>query len=248
MQFFQTMRNLSLSILCVIALAGCASTSDKIPADQLNKYALIELERPRPGSDDANFFNTMDAEEFGNFAWLREKNVLPGIHNFKVIVRCGTNSPCVYNAYTLQVEAGLRYVVHVDRDQIDVSDRNNEAEKVLRTLFKLNGEFVTREVRDAYYSEIQKKEAAAKAIAQAIVTERRKQNLPLVRKIGARICQEQVQERVGYIYRGYVESLAADKVQIRIAESFLKSLPSMQQRGFTPSVIWDSPMNWDICE
>jgi hypothetical protein len=71
------------------------------------------------------------------------------------------------------------------------------------------------------------REGNAKALA--IVTERRKNNLPLVRKIGARICQEQ--GRV--ITVGYVESLAAEKVQIRISEAYLKDSRNVHPGGFS---------------
>jgi arsenate reductase-like glutaredoxin family protein len=74
--------------------------------------------------------------------------------------------------------------------------------------------------------------------------------LPLVRKIGAQICQRrEVQyEHMKALYVGNVEGITDDKIQIRISRAYFESNPSVSLGGFSQSIIWDSPMNWDLCE
>lgn len=76
-------------------------------------------------------------------------------------------------------------------------------------------------------------------------------NLPLIRKFGAEICQRGT-VRVGYeqmtvVTVGYVEGISDNKVQIRVSRSYFESSPSVSPGGFSPSIIWDDPMNWDLC-
>jgi hypothetical protein len=77
-------------------------------------------------------------------------------------------------------------------------------------------------------------------------------SLPLIRKIGAQICQRGT-FRVGYdqmkvVSVGYVENITVDKVQIRVSRAYFESNPSVSPGSFSPSIIWDNPMNWDLCE
>jgi hypothetical protein len=67
----------------------------------------------------------------------------------------------------------------------------------------------------------------------------------VVRKIGARICQDR---NNGYTYVSYVESVADEKVQIRVSEANVSRMSNYPLKGFSPSIIWDAPMNWDLCE
>ena len=77
-------------------------------------------------------------------------------------------------------------------------------------------------------------------------------NLPLIRKIGAQICQHGTvrmgYEQVKVVSVGYVEGITDDKVQIRISRAYFESNPSVSPGGFSPSIIWDYPMNWDLCQ
>jgi hypothetical protein len=76
-------------------------------------------------------------------------------------------------------------------------------------------------------------------------------NLPLIRKIGAKICQNgRVQmghEQIKVVSVGYVEGITDDKVKIRVSRTYFKSNPSLSPSGFSPSIIWDDPMNWYLC-
>lgn len=65
-------------------------------------------------------------------------------------------------------------------------------------------------------------------------------------KIGARICQE----NGGIRYVGFTEGVSADtgKIQIRIADAMVGGNPRMRPGGFQPSIIWDTPDDWELCE
>jgi hypothetical protein len=82
-------------------------------------------------------------------------------------------------------------------------------------------------------------------VSEIATANRRKQNLPLVRKIGAKICQER---QGNIIYVGYVESMTDEKVQIRISDAYYKSNSNVHVNNNSSSIIWDSPLNWDLCE
>jgi len=76
-------------------------------------------------------------------------------------------------------------------------------------------------------------------------------DLPQIRKIGAQICKRGMVQ-VGYgqmevVSVGFVEGITDDKVQIRVARAYFASTPSLSPGGFSPSIIWDYPMNWDLC-
>lgn len=76
-------------------------------------------------------------------------------------------------------------------------------------------------------------------------------DLPLIRKIGAQICKRGTVQ-VGYeqmevVSVGFVEGITDDKVQIRVSRAYFASNPSLSPGGFSPSIIWDYPMNWDLC-
>lgn len=65
-------------------------------------------------------------------------------------------------------------------------------------------------------------------------------------KIGARICQD----NGGVRYVGFTEGVSDDtgKIQIRIADAMVGGNPRMRPGGFQPSIIWDTPDAWELCE
>lgn len=65
-------------------------------------------------------------------------------------------------------------------------------------------------------------------------------------QIGARICMTQA----GIQYVGYTEAVSPDngKLQIRIADAMVGGHGGLRPGGFQPSILWDSPDRWDICE
>jgi hypothetical protein len=72
-------------------------------------------------------------------------------------------------------------------------------------------------------------------------------NLPK-RSIGARICVDRALDIGVVTYVGYVENVAAEKVQIRVNQAFFRSSPSLSPGGFQPMIVWDYPDDWRLCE
>ncbi len=69
-------------------------------------------------------------------------------------------------------------------------------------------------------------------------------DMPMMKKIGTKICKDERR----YTHVGYVERVAEEKIQIRVANIHMKGRPNLQPGGFTPSIIWDYPQNWHVCE
>ena len=65
-------------------------------------------------------------------------------------------------------------------------------------------------------------------------------------QIGARICQLQG----GIKYVGFTEGVSPDngKIQIRVSEARYADHPRAGPRDFQPSILWDNPDAWELCE
>ncbi len=74
---------------------------------------------------------------------------------------------------------------------------------------------------------------------------KRDNELPRIRQIGSRICR--VDSGVRYI--GFTEGVSPDngRIQIRVSDAHADGYPGLRPGGFQSSIIWDDPMNWDIC-
>ena len=212
-------KNWGMMLLMAVVISGCAGNG--IPPEEIKNYALVEGGR-------------------GNALGLFERsvNVLPGMHTFTTTTSCSYRD-CPTITYRFQAEAGFRYVLRVDHT-IVVSDRNDPYERIVDKLELAGGEYVTRKAKKEYVRE--EFNQLAKDIA--LKYERRKQNLPLIRKIGTKICKTQNE----FIYIGFVENITDDKIQIRVADAVLAINHSVRPGGFSPSIIWDNPLNWDLCE
>jgi hypothetical protein len=93
-------------------------------------------------------------------------------------------------------------------------------------------------------------EARARARAEQQVREARdmarlQEELPLMRKRGARVCMAQSGSSV--VYRGYVEDFSDEKLKIAVAEAFLANSPATRPTGFQPNTLWDYPVRWRLC-
>lgn len=71
-------------------------------------------------------------------------------------------------------------------------------------------------------------------------------NLPVVTKIGARICKN----AGAVVFVGFTEGRSPDneKIQIRVSDAFYQGHPSLRPEGFVPSITWDYPSQWQPCE
>lgn len=150
------------------------------------------------------------------------------------------NNNCSHRTYRFKAEAGFLYRLMPDRTVL-VLDRNDRFQRKLDELTQIGEiDYGTRsQVRNIAQETARQLEAA-----QAALIEHRRQNLPQIRKQGAQICRVQNE----YLYIGFVEAFNDEKIQIRVAEARINENRNLILTNFTPSVIWDSPLNWDLCE
>jgi hypothetical protein len=223
-----------LAISSVLLISGCATTSS-LPPEKQREYSLLVPAENTGGMVNSTMISNIDGQSFHSLAGTTQ-DVLPGQHNIAITSCFNGGRNCIGRNYAFATKAGLAYVFR-GPDGIEVYDRFN-MKQPLDTLARYQGSFIPE-------AEARKLAEEAAAAAQAAVMERRKKDLPKVRKIGTNICQEQ---KGGIVYSGFVEALAEEKVQIRISSAYHKGIIKVKQEGFTPSIIWDSPLNWDLCE
>ena len=89
--------------------------------------------------------------------------------------------------------------------------------------------------------EYQRSNTAKQQLLEAM---RQKRDVVRMQNIGTKICKDERR----FTYIGYVERVEAEKIQIRVAHAQMKANPSYQPGGFSPSIIWDYPTNWYVCE
>ncbi|HQS58826.1 MAG: hypothetical protein B7Y56_10410 [Gallionellales bacterium 35-53-114] len=207
-------------VLAIAVLAGCAGSSASLA--QKKNYALIEGERGNPLVT-------------GGLSMSME--VLPGAYEFKTTPRCGYRD-CPTRAYRFEAEAGNRYVLRTD-EPILVTDRTDPNDRIVDKLYLVGDEYVTRKEKKEYDRRV----INNIVIATAEKMERRKQSLPLIRKVGAKVCKPLGE----IIYIGFVENFTEDKIQIRLVDAVLAINYNVKLGSFTPNTIWDNPLNWDIC-
>jgi hypothetical protein len=230
----------SVSRFCVAGLlamvvAGCA-TKEQIPPERLKDYALLV-----PRQNNNSIISEIDGRSPGLSLSGATVNMQPGRHTVETTSCFGGTNTCKPDAYTFEAQPGIAYVFR-NPSVVEVYDRFNMDKPRIGYLHDAGSRVF---VNDREYAALQDKSMRQVIDAGLAVSEQRKRNLPLVRKIGARICQERNQ---GIIYIGYVEAIAEEKVQIRVADAQLKGNPAMRPGGFSPTIIWESPMQWDLCE
>jgi hypothetical protein len=208
-------------VLAISILSGCAGFGDSIPPEQMAKLATVEC---------ADFYS------------LRSVNVPAGMHSVEIAANCSSGN-CPSAIYRFNAKPGYLYRL-LPSNSIAVLDRNDRYQRKVDELHPVNqgGEFiyVTRDEQQDYARDAIKQAQAARTA----LLERRQQQLPMVRKVGARICQLQGQ----ILYIGFVESFTDEKLRIRVADAVVNENHNAHLGDFTPSVIWDSPLNWDLCE
>lgn len=226
---------LYLGGLLTLSLIGCVS-KDQIPQDRLKDYALLV-----PRQNDNSIVSAIDGKSPGLSLSGATVNLLPGRHTVETTSCFGGTNTCKPDLYTFDAQPGLAYVFR-SPTAVEVYNRFGMDKLRVDLLRPVPGRgFVT----DRDYIAMQDKAMQQKMDAVVAISEQRRRNLPKVRKIGARICRE---HGAGIVYVGYVEAMTDDKVQIRVADAMLKGSPGVRPGGFAPSIIWDSPLEWDLCE
>lgn len=167
-------------------------------------------------------------------------NVPPGRHTIQASVcRTSSTDSCHPYTYEFDAKAGMAYVLSGPDKRIVVIDRFSKISESY--LYPTGGiEFITAEQLAAK----QQREVQADINIRRELTERRQRQQPLIRKVGAHVCKELDR---GIIYAGYVESVTDEKIRINISSAFYKGNPNLVPGGFKASTIWDSPMQWDLC-
>lgn len=207
-------------MLTALVLSGCAGNN--ISPEQQKNYALVVGERGNPLVT-GSLANSVE--------------VLPGGYTFSTTPRCPYRD-CPALMYKFRAEAGNRYVLRSD-ESILVTDRSDPNDRIVDKLALVGDEYVTRKVKKDYDLAQQNQ----MVIATVDKYERRKQNLHLIRKVGTKVCKTQGQ----FLYIGFVERVAEDKIQIRIADAVVEQNHNLKIGGFAQSIVWDNPLNWDLC-
>lgn len=212
----------------VLLLSGCSSISP----EELAKLATVE-------GGDGHTLASVDNKMTALFA--SSVNVAPGEHTFEMTLGC-YNNQCTNQTYRFNAEAGYLYRLMPNRT-IFVLDRSDRYQRKVDELTPIRGsgtDYVTRNQNRQYAQEAARQAQAARAA----LIERRRQNLQQVRNVGARICLVEGQFR----YIGFVEDFTDEKVKIRVAEERTNDAYNYVVTNFTPKIVWDSPLNWDLCE
>lgn len=215
------------SVLFAALLTGCAGVS----SEQLARMATVDVASG----------HTMHSVDSQMKLFTDSVNVEPGIHVFEMTMGCFNNN-CIHEAYRFKAEAGFLYRLMPGRT-ILVLDRNDRYQRKLGELTLYGGsgiDYGTSKQIQTFSQEVARQQSAA----QAALIERRRQNLPQVMKQGAQVCRLQGQ----LLYVGFVEAFTDQKIQIRVADAVVNENRNVHLTDFIPSIVWDSPLNWDLCE
>lgn len=232
-EYFAT--HFGLTALLAFAVTGC-TMREQVPLDRLKDYSLLV---PR---QENSIVSKVD-DKVGTSMAGTMANILPGHHRIETNSCTGGPGTCWKNLYVFDAQPGLAYVFR-SPSIVEVYDRF-ELDKHKLGLLHDSGNGSREFVDDQEYAALQQRLAQRSTEIAQRAEALRRQNLPLIRKIGARICQSRGD---GFVYVGYVEGLADEKVQIRVAEAHVSWNPNMHPGNFSPSIIWDSPMQWNLCE
>lgn len=206
--------------LCLFFLVGCATKKVIITPEM----AVIETSGP---------IKSVDSNKTPLLSAMRSMVVAPGMRVVEVFGGCqGQN--CWSKTYRFNVEEGRTY--RLFSDQITVIDRKTNDRVELLTKESNSDNYIDKNARVKKLNSI--------VFSELQLLEKRQKNLSYVRKVGARICQN----RGGYVYIGFVESIAKNKIQIRVSEAMMENHPNIHPGGFKPEIIWDQPIKWDLCE
>ena len=221
--------------LLALSLFSCAS-KDQIPQERLKDYALLV-----PRQNNNSIVSAIDEKSPGLSFSGATVNMLPGRHTVETTSCAGGTNTCRPDLYTFDALPGMAYVFR-NSTTIEVYNRFGMDKLRVDLLRLVPGQgFIT----DREYISMQDKAMQKKMGNEVAINELRREYLPKVRKIGARICRGR---GTGIIFVGFVEAMTDEKIQIRVADAFPSGHPGVHVEGFAPSIIWDSPLDWLPCE
>lgn len=217
---------LAAMLMTSTSLLACSTGAQLEPADRSGQAVIYAKETV------ASSVTELDGKRVFSLSG-KPLNVSAGPHRIEVTT-CpeGSTVGCASRIYKLDLEAGRAYIVR-SRTLVDVFNKTDMAAGRIDSL-QWNGRAFINDKQFAAEREQMNAESERKRVAK--VAERTR-NQPRIRKIGARVCQrtDQSSSRVGF-----VEGMTDEKIQIRFSEEAGASNPGR--------IIWDRPINWDLCE
>jgi hypothetical protein len=240
----------SCVIFSLVTLWGCTTLA--IPNEELNQFALLV---PQDIYGNGAAVTQVETSQKRTRLQLTSEgsHILPGTatrpgvnvpsgrHTVQVTT-CHTSSTfsCHPDTYVFDAQAGMAYVLGRSNERIAIIDRFTKISRGY--LYPAGGnEFITEE----QFATKQQRVAEATINIGREIIERRRRDQPLIRKVGAHVCKEYGR---GVIYSGYVEGITEDKVRINISNAYYKGSPELSPKEFRSSTIWESPMQWDLCD
>lgn len=234
------MKKLLISIFIAL-LSACGSLRIPEPVD-LTKQALIKAPK-------GSIIYEIDGEVVYSAFSQREQAVSPGMREI-FLTRFG-DVRFDQGLYRLNVSAGFIYEISENRQSVTISKKTGDVVDRLYLSRSDNKTFLNTAEHQLQQDKQQaayKSEMNRQAMLAQLEHQRKLSELPMIRKIGAKICQRKAQSQLGPIaYIGYVERTADEKVQIRVSHAYYERHPNLSPGDFSPSIIWDNPMNWEIC-
>lgn len=263
---FQTSGGRLAALSMAVALAGCAAGSltadssaislgknlvlDSVPLGGLGVQALVSA---GDGDDQGSYryksqlFCQTNARALSN---IREKFALlcgrkGAAFDGQFCTRSGGMDEVLFSAQLESQGTGNCYRLNVS-EAVTVGSPD-----YLQFLVNKAG-YETADVKAAKRAAQQAAAAEARARAQAEQQanqaremQRLKEELPLMRKRGTRVCR--LESNTMVMYRGYVEDFTDEKLKISLAEAFLANAPAIRPTGFQPHTLWDLPVRWRLC-
>jgi hypothetical protein len=240
----------------VAACATGSSVATMKSASALPDSGISLISTPRSGDPyTVALINAIDDEHYSFGNW--HVKVKPGWHTVTLFIP----DLKIYPEYKIFTKAGKRYDLTGARQGWEITRNAAEDSQFLGAkssnptspmYLDNSNTFVDAE----NYKKVEQENAQRrldqiaevnlmKEEAEAI----KRRNLPYIRKVGARICKD---DKKGHTFIGYVENMTDEKIQIRISDALWNTQGKVNENshvsGFTPSIIWDNPMNWTSCE
>lgn len=252
--FENPLSNLILVFFMTLMMTGCGTSRSVVTMDAASvlpdsEIALIST----PGGADHYVNALIDDVDGEHFYGRWHVRVKPGWHTVRLFIP----DLRTFTEYKIFTKPGKRYDLTGARQGWEsarnADDDNHfmgaQSGNSATPLFLDNSNtFIDAEAYKIVQQENDQRRQEQIAAAKLIQEEKeatKRRNLPYIRKVGARICQD---DSMGHSFIGFVENITDEKVQIRISHAVWNGNVNANVSGFTPSIVWDNPMNWTLCE
>ncbi len=221
----------STMVVLALLITGCGMFGPKLTPEQLASMATIEH---------ADFYSlrSIDSERITRYPVY----VSAGMHSIEMEANC-QYANCPSQTYRFYAQPGYIYRI-LPNNSVAVLERNDRYQRKIDELNPVNRGGVIEYVNRSGQTDFVRDVVVQAQAENAAILERRTRQLPQLRKVGTKICQLHGQ----ILYIGFVESITDEKIQIREVDAVLNEHRNAHLGSFTPTIIWDSPLNWDLCE